>query len=56
MTSTTSFSKLPSPLLSMLIETFIDSLRWSNRSISTVLSYRHDLISLAANKIWKSDN
>ena len=29
----------------MLIEAFIDSLRWSNRSISTVLSYRHDLIS-----------
>jgi site-specific recombinase XerD len=40
-----SLGQLPSPLLSMLIEEFIDSLRWSNRSISTVLSYRHDLIS-----------
>ena len=44
MTSTNSLSQLPSPLLSMLIEEFIDSLRWSNRSISTVNSYRHDLI------------
>jgi site-specific recombinase XerD len=40
-----SLGELPSPLLSMLIEAFIDSLRWSNRSIFTVLSYRHDLIS-----------
>jgi site-specific recombinase XerD len=38
-------NKIKASLLSMLIETFIDSLRWSNRSISTVLSYRHDLIS-----------
>ena len=45
MTPTNSLSQLPSPLLSMLIEEFIDSLRWSNRSISTVNSYRHDLIS-----------
>lgn len=45
MKSTNSLSQLPSPLLSMLIEEFIDSLRWSNRSISTVNSYRHDLIS-----------
>jgi len=50
MTSTNSLGKLPSPLLSMLIEAFIDSLRWSNRSISTVLSYRHDLISFLAHQ------
>ncbi|MBD3207826.1 tyrosine-type recombinase/integrase [Candidatus Bathyarchaeota archaeon] len=48
-------SQLPSPLLSMLIEEFIDSLRWSNRSISTVNSYRHDLISFLNHQECKNE-
>ena len=37
--------KLPSPNLTVLVEEFIDSLRWSHYSTSTINSYRKDLTS-----------
>jgi len=37
-------STFPSPLLTNLIDEYIDSLRWSNYSQNTVRGYRHDLL------------